>query len=456
MQGTDISKQERDSRLMNEFDNFVAVDGESLTSANERFTTLINIMDRNKVCSREAHYDEIYDHLSQFELHVNASKAKKAVRNPDPLALVANSHAHSSHFHSSPSYFHSPQPYYVTHPSSVIDYEDDYQGEVQGDAQEDKLTTAMMNQAVIQDGCVDIQSKNVGYVGNGNRNAGRTNRNQATNAGNGLVQSIEEYDQNVQRIPRTQSTLGKTNVQCYNCNGKGHYARECPKPRVRDANVFKEQMLLVTKDEAGVHLDEEENDFMLDNAYGDNALEELNAAVIMMARIQPTDDKSDAELAYDAEFINEVNALQFDMINGLLSKSDNEQHHHEKLKTIIHTSADEQIDSDIIFDDLYVDNNSRQAEHDTNAHDQCLHDFESLIDNVQVEAENQRTMNIELKKQKQLLQRELETCKERVKEFENKPGQFLNYKEAYEELKNEINIEKEQLFNEKEEIREQL
>ncbi|GJS43013.1 hypothetical protein Tco_0568056 [Tanacetum coccineum] len=45
------------------------------------------------------------------------------------------------------------------------------------------------NQAVIHDGRMDIQSKNVGYAGNGNRNAGRQNRNQETNARNGLVQS---------------------------------------------------------------------------------------------------------------------------------------------------------------------------------------------------------------------------------------------------------------------------
>ncbi|GJW36438.1 retrovirus-related pol polyprotein from transposon TNT 1-94 [Tanacetum coccineum] len=97
------------------------------------------------------------------------------------------------------------------------------------------------------------------------------------------------------------------------------------------------------------------------------------------------------------------------MINRLLSKSDHEQRHHEKLKTIMHTSANDQIDSDIIFYDPYVDNNSGQAKHDTNAHDQPFHDFESLIQNVQIEDENQRKMNIELKRQKMLLQRELET-----------------------------------------------
>ncbi|GJZ86715.1 integrase, catalytic region, zinc finger, CCHC-type containing protein [Tanacetum coccineum] len=345
-------------------------------------------MTHQKYNLKTVEYDELYDHLYQFEPHVNASKAKKAARNHDPLALVANSYAHSSHSHASPSYSHSPQSYCVTHPLLMIDNDYDYQREIQGIAQEDKLTTTMMllaraitqhystptnnylhtssntrNQAVIQDVHVDIQRKNVVYTGNGNMNVGRQNSFQATNAGN-----------------------GKTNVQCYNCNGKGYNARECPKPRVRDAKYFRDQMLLALKDEAEAHLDEEKNDFMLDNAYRDNTLEELHAIVIMM-----------------------VNASQVDMINGLLSKNDHEQRHHEKQETIIHTSTDDQIDSDVIFDDPYMDNNSGQAEHDTNAHDQSLHDFESLIINVQVEAKKQHKMNIELKKQKALLQRELET-----------------------------------------------
>ncbi|GKF94292.1 hypothetical protein Tco_0283992, partial [Tanacetum coccineum] len=79
----------------------------------------------------------------QFEPHVLASRATKAGKNHDPLALIANSNASSSHAHANSSY--STQPYYVTHPQSVVDYDDDeYQGELQGDSQEDKLTTAMM------------------------------------------------------------------------------------------------------------------------------------------------------------------------------------------------------------------------------------------------------------------------------------------------------------------------
>ncbi|GJX20226.1 hypothetical protein Tco_0222903 [Tanacetum coccineum] len=151
-------------------------------------------------------YDMLYDSLVQFEQHVLASKANKAAKNHDLLALIAHSHASSSQSHAHSSYL--PQPYYVTHPSSVVDCEDEYQGELQWDFQEDKLTTAMMNQAVIQDGRVDIQTKNVGYGGNGNKNAKRQSRNQAFNAGNGN----DDSNQIIQRIPQTESTLGKANV----------------------------------------------------------------------------------------------------------------------------------------------------------------------------------------------------------------------------------------------------
>ncbi|GJV74551.1 hypothetical protein Tco_1506135 [Tanacetum coccineum] len=160
MQGSDISQQERRSRLMNEFDKFVAVEGESLTFMYERFSTLINVMDRNKVCPsaiavntkflnslqpewrkyvtmtrhkyilKGEEYDDLFDHLSQFKPHVNASKAKKVARNHDLLALVANSHAHSLNSHASSLYSRSPQPYYVTHHSSVINNDDDYQREI--------------------------------------------------------------------------------------------------------------------------------------------------------------------------------------------------------------------------------------------------------------------------------------------------------------------------------------
>ncbi|GJS27162.1 hypothetical protein Tco_0487782 [Tanacetum coccineum] len=378
----------RNSCLIDEFDKFAAKEGESLESVYERLTTFVNIMDHNNVrpipvaintkflnfllpewskyvtmirhnkTGDVVSYHQLYDSLVQFEPHVQASKAKKAAKNHDPLALLVHSNASSSQSHAHSS--NSQQPYYVTHPSSVADYEDEYQGELQEDSQENKLTTAMMV-------------------------AERQNRNQAFNAGTGN----DESNQIVQRVPRTESNPGKANVQCYNCNEKVNYACDCQKPRVRDAKYFREQMLLAMKDEAGSNLKDEENDFMLDNSYGDETLEELTPRVIKMARVQSAVDNATSEPSYDANVVSEVNA----------STRVHEQVNHVKRKTIIHTSDDDQIDSNIIFDDPYVENNGGTSEHDSTTHDE-YHDIKMLAYNVQREAENQKQLNNELKKQK--------------------------------------------------------
>ncbi|GJR55852.1 retrovirus-related pol polyprotein from transposon TNT 1-94 [Tanacetum coccineum] len=174
------------------------------------------------------------------------------------------------------------------------------------------------NPAMIQDGRVDIQTKNAGYGGNGNRNAGRQNRNQAFNARNG---------------------------------------------------------------------NDESNQI---------AVSEVNAS-------------------------NKVH----------------EQVNHAKRKTIIHTSDDDKIDSNIIFDYPYVENNGGTSEPDSNAHDE-YHDIQMLPYNVQREAKNQKKLKNELKKKKELLQKEFETFKDQVKSFESKTIQCSKYKETCEELEREI------------------
>nr|GEV44035.1 Gag-Pol polyprotein [Tanacetum cinerariifolium] len=164
-------------------------------------------------------------------------------------------------------------------------YDDDYQEETFQNDLEDSLTTAMMllarsitqrystptnnqlrsssnirNQAVLQADRVNIESTN---VGNNGRNARCLFNVQEESAESSNVQKDTG---NEQRTLRTSSSGNVTNFQCYNCNKKCHYARNCPKPRVQDSKYFMEQMLLATKDEAGVILSNEQNDFLLGDA----------------------------------------------------------------------------------------------------------------------------------------------------------------------------------------------
>nr|GEX06343.1 hypothetical protein [Tanacetum cinerariifolium] len=125
-------------------------------------------------------------------------------------------------------------------------------------------------------------------------------------------------------------------------------------PRVHDVKYFREKILLAMKDEAGSNLNNEESDFMLDTSFGEETMEELTVVVMLMARIQTTDGNAETVPSYDAKAVSEVNA----------SSKVHEQMSHVKCKTIIQTSYDDQIDSNIIFDDPYVENNGSTSEHD--------------------------------------------------------------------------------------------
>ncbi|GJX40192.1 retrovirus-related pol polyprotein from transposon TNT 1-94 [Tanacetum coccineum] len=260
-------------------------------------------------------FDDLFDYLQQFEKLVNASRVKKLEKSHDPLALVAHTGSSSRNTSS----------YYVTHPTSVIDYGDEYH-DVQTNS-EDPLTSTMLllaraitqnfsnptnnrhrtssntrNQEIIQGDRVNIQSRN---SGNTERNTRRAYVQEEVVEGS----NAQNETGNVQRTIRTSSSGNTSTVQCYNCSGKGHYVRNYPKPIVRDSKYFLEQMLLAKLDEAGVILTNEQNDFLFVDASRMEEIEELSANICLMARIQPTNNTSDAGPSYDFAFISEVQSL---------------------------------------------------------------------------------------------------------------------------------------------------
>ncbi|GJX91887.1 retrovirus-related pol polyprotein from transposon TNT 1-94 [Tanacetum coccineum] len=155
---------------------------------------------------------------------VNISRAKKLEKSHDPLALVAHTGSSSRNTSS----------YYVTHLTSVVDYDDEYQQDVfKKPILKILLASAMLlfapSHYQISLNPIKISSSNTrrAYV-----------QEEVVEGSN-----AQNETRNVQRTLRTSSSENTSTVQCYKCSGKGHDARNCPKPRIRDSKYFMEQIL---------------------------------------------------------------------------------------------------------------------------------------------------------------------------------------------------------------------
>ncbi|GKA04665.1 hypothetical protein Tco_0683785 [Tanacetum coccineum] len=145
MQGTSLTKQERECKLYDEFDKFTYKKGETLHEYYLRFTLLLNDMNIYKMPLEQfqvntkflntlpdewskfvtdvklvkdlhtTNVDQLHAYLQQHERHANEVRLMHE-RNPDPLALVASHQltqpAYQSHLHT------HPQSLSITYPAN--------------------------------------------------------------------------------------------------------------------------------------------------------------------------------------------------------------------------------------------------------------------------------------------------------------------------------------------------
>ncbi|GKA69977.1 hypothetical protein Tco_0776041 [Tanacetum coccineum] len=140
-----------------------------------------------------------------------------------------------------------------------------------------------------------------------------------------------------------------------------------------------------------------------------------------------TDFNTENVQSYNAKAVSQVQT----------SSRNHERLKHEKSKTIVSTSVDDQIDSSIIFDGPHMANTGITSSHHSRSLDHNNAILE-LASNVQQEADIQKQLNNELKVKQEQLQKELETNKDRVKLFETKSVPFSTYTKKCEEIRNEI------------------
>ncbi|GJU58222.1 integrase, catalytic region, zinc finger, CCHC-type containing protein [Tanacetum coccineum] len=234
---------------------------------------------------------------------------------------------------------------------------------------------------------------------------------------------------NIQRTLRTTSSGTATNVQCYNCSEKGHYARNCLKPRFQDSKYFMEQMLLAKQDEAGVILTDKQNDFLFADASRMEEIKELSANICLMARIQPVNFDSDAEPSYDYAFLSGVQTPSTNYVNPLFVKDKQEQKYPKQPKIINNTIGDDQTDSNHIFDEPNEDVNNGSVEYDNNV--QESYELEQLARNAFKEGKKQQIIAKKVQQQNTVLTKQLESYKKKVWVFEMTKGNNTTYFNEY-------------------------
>ncbi|GKE90665.1 hypothetical protein Tco_1571760, partial [Tanacetum coccineum] len=122
MEGTELTKQEQETKLVDEFDEFTLENGESIQTYYLRFSKMMNDMIINGIEMSQiqvnikflnhlqpewklyvtvvkqtndlhkVNYDQLFAYLNQNQDEANEIQAERAVRHHDPLALVANTY----------------------------------------------------------------------------------------------------------------------------------------------------------------------------------------------------------------------------------------------------------------------------------------------------------------------------------------------------------------------------
>ncbi|GJT97310.1 hypothetical protein Tco_1092828 [Tanacetum coccineum] len=253
MEGTEMTKQERESMLYDEFDKFPSEPRESIHSYILRFAKLINDMNMIPMSMTPMQINTKF--LFAFLKH-NERDAKEVremrQRFPEPLALLANT------YNPLPSYI-SNQTYYAP---TVVQQTPTFQPDTRlaiptflpTDDPIASLNKAMIFLSSLY--CLKFPPTN---------NQLRTSSNPRTQT---TIQNSQVTVKSVQGR-HSQGYAGNAG------NTQASGARCTAKKWVKDSEWFKDKMLLDQVKEAGVVLDEEQEDFLTNNLEETNDCEDL-------------------------------------------------------------------------------------------------------------------------------------------------------------------------------------
>nr|GEY59733.1 hypothetical protein [Tanacetum cinerariifolium] len=294
MQGTSLTKQERECKLYDEFDKFAYQKGETLRDFYLRFSLLLNDMNMYNI------------KLEQFQ---GPSSSNLLISYPvNDTSSTVNHNAYMA----SSSASHIDYALIVHHSS---EYSPPETGLVvlvfqKGDDPIDTIDHMMSFLTAV------VTSR---YPATNNQLRTSSNpRQQATiNNGRVTIQPIQGR-QNSMSVGSSRlfasgsgGASGKQRViMCYNCKGEGHMSKQCTKPkRKRDAEWFKDKVLLVQAQANRQVLQKEKLEFLADQGMAESS---SNQTVVTTNAAYQADDLN----VYDLD-CNELNFAKIALMANL-------------------------------------------------------------------------------------------------------------------------------------------
>ncbi|GJT58597.1 retrovirus-related pol polyprotein from transposon TNT 1-94 [Tanacetum coccineum] len=239
-------------------------------------------------------------------------------------------------------------------------------------------------------------------------------------------QSGQFGNQRTMTVVGARETVGspvvqQNGIQCFNCKGFGHYARECRKPkRVKDYAYHKEKMMMCKQAEQGVPLQAEQADWLEDT---DEEIDEqeLEAHYSYMAKIQEVSPEESSSTSQPLEQVQNHDE------NDVFA---NVRRHSEQPESINDTYVLEKDDSNVIPDSSNICTNDNQV--DQNA-TECVDEraaLANLIANLTLDNEENKTFLKQLKKANASLTQELKECKTNLDESSRALGEATSSRDS--------------------------
>ncbi|GJY27160.1 retrovirus-related pol polyprotein from transposon TNT 1-94 [Tanacetum coccineum] len=469
-QGESLNVQDVKTNLFWEFGKFTSRDGESMESYYSRFYKLMNELTRNNLQvspmqvnvqflqqlqpewsrfvtvvkqSQEidtVSYHKLFDVLKQFQNEVNDIRSERLARSANPLALLAAAQPYSDNYYQAPKPQRSNAPSYMQSSSKRPSASTRHKGkeiakpvtpQSESVSEEDSDPEQARRDKDMQKNLALLAKyfKKLYKPTNNNlrTSSNSTNKTEDTTPRyNNDNQSRQFGNQRTVTVAGARETVGspvvqQNGIQCFNCKGFGHYARECRKPkRVKDYAYHKEKMMMCKQAEQGVPLQAEQADWLEDT---DEEIDEqeLEAHYSYMAKIQ---EVSPAESSSTDTPLEQV---QNHDENDVFA---NVRRHSEQPESINDTYVLEKDDSNVIPDSSNICTNDNQVDQNaTESVDERVA-LANLIANLTLDTEENKTTLKKLKKANASLTQELKECKTNLDESSRALGEATSSQDS--------------------------